>query len=59
MGVHFDEMDRVDLLIKLVESLNRGNSCHYKDRVSMAEEQLEQILNTVEKINTEYKGAFH
>ena len=59
MSVHLDEMDRVDLLINLVESLNRGNSCHYKDRVSMAEEQLEQILNAVEKINTEYKGAFH
>lgn len=40
MSVHLDEMDRVDLLINLVESLNRGNSCHYKDRVSMAEEQL-------------------
>lgn len=59
MSVHLNEMERVDLLIKLVESLNRGNSCHYKDRVSMAEEQLEQILNAVEKINTEYKGAFH
>lgn len=59
MSVHLNEIDRVDLLINLVESLNRGNSCHYKDRVSMAEEQLEQILNAVEKINTEYKGAFH
>lgn len=59
MSVHLDEMERVDLLINLVYSLNRGNSCHYKDRVSMAEEQLEQILNAVEKINTEYKGAFH
>ena len=59
MGVHINEMERVDLLINLVESLNRGNSCHYKNRVSMAEEQLEQILNAVEKINTEYKGAFH
>ena len=59
MGVHINEMERVDLLINLVESLNRGNSCHYKDRVSIAEEQLEQILNAVEKINTEYKGAFH
>ena len=59
MGVHLNEMDRVDLLINLVESLNRGNSCHYKDRVSMAEEQLEQILNAVEKINTDYKGAFY
>ena len=58
MSVHLDEMDRVDLLINLVESLNRGNSCHYKDRVSMAEEQLEQILNAIKKINTEYKGAF-
>ena len=58
MGVHINEMERVDLLISLVHSLNRGNSCHYKDRVSMAEEQLEQILNAVEKINTEYKGAF-
>ena len=59
MGVHLNEMERVDLLIELVKSLNRGNSCHYTDRVSMAEEQLEQILNTVEKINREYKGAFH
>ena len=59
MGVHLNEMERVDLLIKLVNSLNRGDSCHYADRVSMAEEQLEQILNAVEKINTEYKGAFH
>ena len=59
MGVHLNEMERVDLLIELVKSLNRGNSCHYKNRVSMAEEQLEQILNAVEKINTEYKGAFH
>ena len=59
MGVHINEMERVDLLIHLVESLNRGNSCHYKNRVSMAEEQLEQILIAVEKINTEYKGAFH
>lgn len=59
MGVHLNEMERVDLLIELVESLNRGNSCHYKDRVSMAEEQLEQILNAVEKINTDYKGAFY
>lgn len=59
MSVHLNEMERVDLLINLVESLNRGNSCHYKDRVSMAEEQLEQILSAVEKINTEYKGAFH
>ena len=59
MGVHLNEMERVDLLIELVKSLNRGNSCHYTDRVGMAEEQLEQILNAVEKINTEYKGAFH
>ena len=59
MGVHINEMERVDLLINLVKSLNRGSSCHYKDRVSIAEEQLEQILNAVEKINTEYKGAFH
>lgn len=59
MGVHINEMERVDLLINLVESLNRGNSCHYKDRVSMAEEQLEQILNAIKKINTEYEGAFH
>ena len=59
MGVHLNEMERVDLLINLVESLNRGNSCHYKDRVSMAEEQLEQILNAIKKINTEYEGAFH
>lgn len=59
MSVHLDEMERVDLLINLVYSLNRGNSCYYKDRVSMAEEQLEQILDAVEKINTEYKGAFH
>ena len=59
MGVHINEMERVDLLIHLVESLNRGNSCHYKDRVSMAEEQLEQIIAAVDKINKEYKGAFH
>ena len=59
MGVHLNEMERVDLLINLVESLNRGNSCHYKDRVSMAEEQLEQILDAIKKINTEYEGAFH
>lgn len=59
MGVHLNEMERVDLLIELVNSLNRGDSCYYADRVSMAEEQLEQILNAVEKINTEYKGAFH
>ena len=59
MGVHLNEMERVDLLINLVESLNRGNSCDYKDRVSMAEEQLEQIIAAVDKINTEYEGAFH
>ena len=59
MGVHLNEMERADLLISLVHSLNRGNSCHCTDRVSVAEEQLEQILNAVEKINTEYKGAFH
>lgn len=59
MGVHLNEMERVDLLINLVESLNRGNSCHYKDRVSMAEEQLKQIITAVDKINKEYKGASH
>lgn len=59
MSVHLNEMDRVDLLINLVESLNRGNCCHYSDRVSMAEEQLEQIITAVDKINKEYKGAFH
>lgn len=59
MGVHINEMERVDLLIELVKSLNKGNSCHYDDRVKIAEEQLEQILNAVEKINREYKGAFH
>lgn len=59
MSVHLNETDRVDLLIELVKSLNRGNSCHYTDRVSMAEEQLKQILNAVEKINIEYEGAFH
>ena len=59
MGVHLDEMDRVDLLIELVESLNRGNCCDYSKRVHIAETQLNQILDAVEKINREYKGAFH
>lgn len=59
MSVHLNEMERVDLLIELVESLNRGNCCDYSERVHIAETQLNQILDAVEKINREYKGAFY
>ena len=59
MGVHLNEMERVDLLINLVESLNRGNSCDYRERVGIAKYQLDQILGMVKTINDEYVGAFH
>ena len=41
MRVHINEMERVDLLINLVESLNRGNSCDYRERVGIAKYQLD------------------
>lgn len=59
MSVHLNELDRADLLIELVKSLNRGDSRTWDERVSIAEKQLDQILKAVEKISNEYKGAFH
>ena len=53
MDKYFTEKEKVALLIELVKSLNIGNSCHYTDRVSMAEEQLQQLEWAIERLQVE------
>lgn len=47
MDKHFTEREKVELLINLVESLNRGNCGFWDDRVEFAQKQLEQIDEVV------------
>ena len=50
MNKYFTVRDQTQLLIELVESLNRGNSCSWDDRVAMAEKQLEQLDDAVKRL---------
>ena len=50
MQKYFTTRDQTGLLIELVESLNRGNSCSWDDRVNMAEQQLIQIDEAIQRI---------
>lgn len=50
MDKYFTIRDQTHLLIELVESLNRGNSCSWDDRVAMAEKQLEQLNDAVKRL---------
>ena len=50
MDKYFTKREQTELLIELVESLNRGNSCSWDDRVAMAEKQLEQLNDAVKKL---------
>ena len=50
MNKYFTVRDQTRLLIELVESLNRGNSCSWDDRVTMAEKQLEQLDAAVKRL---------
>ena len=50
MNKYFTTRDQTHLLIELVESLNRGDSCHYSDRVRIAEEQLKQLDDAVKRL---------
>ena len=50
MHKYFTEREQAGLLIELVESLNRGNSCSWDDRVKIAEQQLIQIDEAIQGI---------
>ena len=50
MDKYFTIRDQTHLLIELVETLNRGNSCSWDDRVAMAEKQLEQLDAAVKRL---------
>ena len=50
MRKYFTEREQAGLLIELVESLNRGNSCSWDERVSIAEQQLIQIDEAIQGI---------
>ena len=50
MNKYFTVRDQTHLLIELVESLNRGNSCSWDDRVAMAEKQLKQLDDAVKRL---------
>jgi hypothetical protein len=50
MDKYFTVRDQSHLLFELVESLNRGNSCSWDDRVAMAEKQLEQLDVVIKRL---------
>jgi hypothetical protein len=50
MDKYFTVRDQAHLLFELVESLNRGNSCSWDDRVAMAEKQLEQLDVVIKRL---------
>lgn len=50
MDKYFTKREQTELLIELVESLNRGNSYSWDDRVAMAEKQLEQLDDAVKRL---------
>lgn len=50
MNKYFTIRDQTYLLLELVKSLNKGNSCHYEDRVKIAEVQLEQLDAAVKRL---------
>ena len=50
MNKYFTTRDQLHLLIELVKSLNRGNSCNWDGRVRMAEAQLRQLNEAVERL---------
>lgn len=50
MRKYFTEREQAELLIELVESLNRGNSCGWDERVNIAEQQLIQIDEAIQGI---------
>ena len=50
MNKYFTVRDQTHLLIELVKSLNRGNSCSWDDRVAMAEKQLEQLDDAIKRL---------
>ena len=50
MNKYFTVRDQTQLLFELVESLNRGNSCSWDDRVAIAEKQLEQLDDAVKRL---------
>lgn len=50
MNKYFTVRDQTHLLIELVESLNRGNSCNADERVAIAEKQLEQLDVAIKRL---------
>ena len=50
MNKYFTVREQTGLLVDLVESLNRGNSCSWDNRVAMAEKQLEQLDDAVKRL---------
>lgn len=55
MHKYFTPRDQTGLLIELVESLNRDNSCSWEDRVNIAEQQLIQIDEAIQRIRERNK----
>lgn len=56
MQKYFTPRDQAGLLIELVESLNRGNSCGWDERVNIAEQQLIQIDEAIQRIRERNKN---
>lgn len=54
MNKYFTVREQTELLLELVKSLNKGNSCHYEDRVKIAEVQLEQLDAAVKRLRERY-----
>lgn len=55
MKKYFTEREQAGLLIELVESLNRGNSYGWDERVNIAEQQLIQINEAIQGIRERNK----
>lgn len=53
MDKYFTDREQAEMLIRLVESLNLGNSCDCYERVGIAKNQLGQLKIAIEQLRNE------
>jgi hypothetical protein len=58
MNKYFTEREQAELIIDLVKSLNKGNSCDYNERVQIAERQFQQLECAIARLQSKKEAGF-
>ena len=58
MNKYFTEREQAEIIIDLVKSLNKGNSCDYAERVQMAELQFQQLECAIARLQAKREAGF-